>query len=1123
MRRKTIALLMALIISATMSESVYADKITLDLMDPLSTSLKDESSTSLEEDEEITLPKEDASVQTPISYVVTTGEIVFLSDLLTLLEVEEETFLSLDTSSNLPLDTVLTKEHLGDHPLVLTFGDATSSMEKEVLLSVQGVPELTLGNTKVHHGDPFYLAHLEPQAMDPEDGTLTDAIQVISSPYEEGELIDYGKTETFEITLQVEDNDGHLTTAVETIFVEYPITAPFGYTENTLSSAGTTLLQGEDRYRTSIEISKKMYQYSDVVILTSGLDFPDALSAGPLAVSLHAPILLNYPSSMNLYTKQEIQRLDAKKIIILGGEQAMSKKVENELLLSGYLVERISGETRFTTAIEVAKRLPTSSTIVLTNGYEFADAMSAGSFASKDQLPILLTLKDSLPKEVLSYIHDNQIREVILMGGLVAVSKSVEDQLLASNLKVTRIAGDSRFSTSVKVAQTFFPTAKSLIVTNGRNYADALSAAPYAAKLQLPIILTERNLVDDSVMNLIVHQDIPSFHFIGGEQAISTYVRSAMARESVFDVFYHGQNTFNQSLSAVKNGFTLGTPSGASLSQIAMNTSTESKVSLRYTTYTKDLGWQEVQTSGYSGVRGQAITGLTIQLLGEHSASVNIEYRAYIKGQGWTSWHKSGEVLGGPSNGELTAIEAKIVHGNATIIPQQTPSKPKEALYAYTNRWAAVEFKTSPSTASTTITTLPYKNQVEVLSVNPLTNWVTARVIVSGRPTTGYIQRNLLTIETHISKTVLTVEGINQGSSLPNTSITIQGDVSYVHGISRVGYYINGTYMGNLESSLLSTRSLNHGFTKPSQTGYSITIPPTLWKQNSINSLKVEMVGLDGKKEWETIYLNGTSDQLVFQQYGASFNYYADVEHARGMARFYSPQGIITATREHIEIYMDPSAWISHDTYRYMFLDLGYQPEDYTIDVTLLNRVLEGKGVLHNQGQAFKDAAMDFNINPFYLIAHAILETGHGTSKLATGNKLTHYHSVFGDINSELKPLSPSDLQETWYNVYGIGAYDSNALLWGTEYAYRQRWNSVYLAIYGGAKWIGNGYIARNPDPQNTNFKMRYNFNDTMQHQYAQDVMWAYKQSGNIKRQYDSLGTKVPMKYIIPLFSQVRP
>lgn len=57
-----------------------------------------------------------------------------------------------------------------------------------------------------------------------------------------------------------------------------------------------------------------------------GDDFPDALAAGPLAYQLGAPILSTLSNHLPEYVKNEIVRLKAKNVIIIGGDGAVTKK-----------------------------------------------------------------------------------------------------------------------------------------------------------------------------------------------------------------------------------------------------------------------------------------------------------------------------------------------------------------------------------------------------------------------------------------------------------------------------------------------------------------------------------------------------------------------------------------------------------------------------------------------------------------------------------------------------------------------------------------------------------------------------------------------------------------------------
>lgn len=72
-----------------------------------------------------------------------------------------------------------------------------------------------------------------------------------------------------------------------------------------------------------------------------------------------------------------------------------------------------------------------------------------------------------------------------------------------------------------------------------------------------------------------------------------------------------------------------------------------------------------------------------------------------------------------------------------------------------------------------------------------------------------------------------------------------------------------------------------------------------------------------------------------------------------------------------------------------------------------------------------------YHINEIYLISHALLETGNGSSILANG-------TMFNG--------------KKVYNMYGIGAYDSNPNYLGAKYAYEQQWFTPEAAIIGGAK-----------------------------------------------------------------------
>jgi putative cell wall-binding protein len=103
-------------------------------------------------------------------------------------------------------------------------------------------------------------------------------------------------------------------------------------------------LSGINRYSTAVEISKQGWKTADTVIIARGDAFPDALAGTPLAYKLGAPILLTTKDSLSLETKAQLKNLKPKKVIILGGKNAIAPKAENHIKEIVSNVRRISGK-----------------------------------------------------------------------------------------------------------------------------------------------------------------------------------------------------------------------------------------------------------------------------------------------------------------------------------------------------------------------------------------------------------------------------------------------------------------------------------------------------------------------------------------------------------------------------------------------------------------------------------------------------------------------------------------------------------------------------------------------------------------------------------------------------------
>ena len=203
--------------------------------------------------------------------------------------------------------------------------------------------------------------------------------------------------------------------------------------------------------------------------------------------------------------------------------------------------------------------------------------------------------------------------------------------------------------------------------------------------------------------------------------------------------------------------------------------------------------------------------------------------------------------------------------------------------------------------------------------------------------------------------------------------------------------------------------------------------------------------------------------------------------------------GMSYATESETAEYMNPNSFYT-DAYKYQFLDLS-KPNNVS-EETLYN-YLADKGVMKGMGAAFIEAAKEYNVSEVYLVAHACLESGNGTSQLATGV----------EVNGT-----------TVYNLFGIGAYDANPVGNGSQRAYSQGWTSVEAAIKGGAKWISENYVNSSDGRQNTLYKMLWNPENPGTHQYATDIGWAVKQAVSIEKIFSSF-TDATLSFDVPVYS----
>ncbi len=255
-------------------------------------------------------------------------------------------------------------------------------------------------------------------------------------------------------------------------------------------------LAGIDRFETAVQISEK-FGSADTVVLVNYTAIADALAATPLAKMKNAPILLTEAGSLTKATAEQIKKLNAKNIIIVGGTTVVSENVVKELNAMGKTVKRISGTDRYTTAEEVAKNMGDVEKVAVVNGINgLADALSIAAPAAKENMAIILT--DGQTIEAGKKIIDNASTKYII-GGETVVSENLKNQIDGE-----RIAGLNRNETNAEVLEKFYNQSeleKIYVAKDGVGSAnhtsslvDALAAGPLAGKEEALVMLVGSEL-----------------------------------------------------------------------------------------------------------------------------------------------------------------------------------------------------------------------------------------------------------------------------------------------------------------------------------------------------------------------------------------------------------------------------------------------------------------------------------------------------------------------------------------------------------------------------------------------------------------------------------------------------
>ena len=288
-------------------------------------------------------------------------------------------------------------------------------------------------------------------------------------------------------------------------------------------------LSGATRYDTMERIvGAGGWRSGGTVIVASGGNYPDALAASGLAGVLDAPIVLTDGNTLSVQASARLTSLAPSRIIVAGGRAAVSDGVVAALRGICPDVERVAGETRVDTSLDLYRKgSGWGSTAILATSGNFADALSVSSYAYAAKAPVFLvdpgTGLTRAQKAALGTFG-----QVLVVGG----ENAVPSRHVAGLPGVTRLSGATRYETSERIAE--WTTGHGLgmdgvVYATGANFPDALAAGPLAGRAGAVTLLVADAHSPAVSFSAGYRGKVDRAYVVGGENAVSRATADAIA------------------------------------------------------------------------------------------------------------------------------------------------------------------------------------------------------------------------------------------------------------------------------------------------------------------------------------------------------------------------------------------------------------------------------------------------------------------------------------------------------------------------------------------------------------------------------------------------------------------
>jgi putative cell wall-binding protein/streptogramin lyase len=202
---------------------------------------------------------------------------------------------------------------------------------------------------------------------------------------------------------------------------------------------------GADRYEVSRALIRRLPAATSIYI-ASGLNYPDALSAAPVASRQAGVGVLLVDGPKAALPAETMGLLDSRAVAsvkIAGGPASVSEAIRSQLETSGRTVVRLGGADRYEASISINRDaltlrgyevraagnpvpLVATASVYIASGEKFPDALSGGVAAGLSKSPLYVVKRACIPRPVLLDIGSSTATSVAVLGGTATLEAPVD-------------------------------------------------------------------------------------------------------------------------------------------------------------------------------------------------------------------------------------------------------------------------------------------------------------------------------------------------------------------------------------------------------------------------------------------------------------------------------------------------------------------------------------------------------------------------------------------------------------------------------------------------------------------------------------------------------------------------